>query len=224
MALVVSGQLKYKTMILVFICVYFVSQAVGELSIIDNVVTIQDLDDDNKHNKGSYQSGIQVETEQGLVRGYQDEAGIVTFFDIPYGEFSKEQPFQEPTPSKPWEAVHDKTSHSTRCPQIRSGTFEGTHECLTLTVMKPKDAAGADVLFHIHDSSFTSGSGDPLVYNPKHIVPKGVILVLPNYRLGPLGFLCLQNNTAPGNAGLKRSDAGVKLDEKQYRVVWRKFH
>lgn len=35
------------------------------------------------------------------------------------------------------------------------------------------------------------------------MVPKNVILVLPNYRLGPLGFLCLRNETAPGNAGLK---------------------
>lgn len=81
-------------MILVFICAFVVSRAVGELSVIDNVVTVQDLDDDNKHNKGNYRQGIQVKTEQGLVRGYQDESGIVTFFDIPYGEFSKEQPFQ----------------------------------------------------------------------------------------------------------------------------------
>lgn len=67
----------------------------------------------------------------------------------------------------------------------------------------PVNARNASVLFHIHDSSGNNGSGDPSVFGPRHLASQGIILVLPNYRIGALGFLCLQNETAPGNAGLK---------------------
>lgn len=74
---------------------------------------------------------------------------------------------------------------------------------MTLTIFTPLEAQNTSVLFHIHDGNFISGSGDPSIYGPEYLVNKGIILVLPNYRLGPLGFLCLQNETAPGNAALK---------------------
>lgn len=77
----------------------------------------------------------------------------------------------------------------------------GDLNCLTLSIFTPADAENASVFFYVHDSSFHSG--DPMIYGPEYLVPKGVILVLPNYRIGSLGFLCLQNETAPGNAGLK---------------------
>lgn len=64
------------------------------------------------------------------------------------------------------------------------------------------------MFFYVHDSSFHSG--DPMIYGPEHFVSKGVILVLPNYRIGALGFLCLHNETAPGNAGLKDLSEALK--------------
>lgn len=79
---------------------------------------------------------------------------------------------------------------------------------MTLSVFAPAGAEAASVLFHIHNSNFHSG--DPMIYGPEHLVSKGVILVLPNYRIGALGFLCLQNETALGNAGLK--DLSKALD------------
>lgn len=59
------------------------------------------------------------------------------------------------------------------------------------------------MLFHIYDGNFVGGSGDPKVYGPEYLMEQGIMLVLPNYRLGPLGFLCLQDDLAPGNAALK---------------------
>lgn len=67
----------------------------------------------------------------------------------------------------------------------------------------PANADNLPVLFYIYDSNFLSFSADPEIYGPENLVSKNVIIVLPNYRLGPLGFLCLQNETAPGNAALK---------------------
>lgn len=81
---------------------------------------------------------------------------------------------------------------------------------MTLNIFVPTNAEKAGVLFHIHESNFVSGSGDPSIYGPEHFVNKGVILILPNYRLGPLGFLCLQNETAPGNAALKDLTLALK--------------
>lgn len=100
-------------------------------------------------------------------------------------------------------------AHTKQCPQLyineETRAIEASEDidCLTLSIFVPRGAQNVSVLFHIHDGSFTTGSGDPSIYGPDHLLAKGIILVLPNYRLGPLGFLCLQNETAPGNAALK---------------------
>lgn len=58
-------------------------------------------------------------------------------------------------------------------------------------------------MFWIHGGGFSAGSGSKEIYGPDHLVDKNVILVTINYRLGPLGFLCLHTPEVPGNAGLK---------------------
>lgn len=108
--------------------------------------------------------------------------------------------FQAPNSAQSWLDVHDVEEHSARCPQYQDG-YVGDLNCLTLSIFVPAEVVDASVLFYVHDSSFRSG--DPMIYGPEHFVSKGVILVLPNYRIGALGFLCLHNETAPGNAGLK---------------------
>lgn len=55
----------------------------------------------------------------------------------------------------------------------------------------------------IHGGGFVSGSAQSTMYNPKHLVQEGVIVVTVNYRLGPLGFLCLPSAGIYGNMGLK---------------------
>lgn len=93
---------------------------------------------------------------------------------------------------------------------MQGNTYVGHKECLTLSIFKPMEATDASVLFHIHEGYFSKGSGNPAIYGPEHLVSKGIILVLPNYRLGPLGFLCLHNTTAPGNAALKDLTLALK--------------
>lgn len=41
------------------------------------------------------------------------------------------------------------------------------------------------------------------MYGAKHLVQEGVVVVTVNYRLGPLGFLCLPDVGIHGNMGLK---------------------
>ncbi|XP_026760693.2 cholinesterase 1-like [Galleria mellonella] len=175
----------------------------------DNTVstddTNSDIDTGNKNND-EHPDDEYDEVEipgQGKVRGvhWKQDLDILGFIDIPYGKIEKL--FQAPMPPVPWDLINND-EHNIMCPQLKGNSEIITNlDCLTLSIFKTINAENASVLFHIHDGNFTSGSGNPSLYEPEHLVNKGVILVLPNYRLGPLGFLCLQNETAPGNAGLK---------------------
>lgn len=144
-----------------------------------------------------------IETTHGLVRGFEwhTTGDIISYIDIPYAKYTKY--FEEPKSSNAWETTHEVREHKSRCPQLQGESLVGSQDCLTLSIFAPANAENVSVLFHIHESNFVQGSADPALYGPEYLVSKGLILVLPNYRLGPLGFLCLRNTVAPGNAALK---------------------
>jgi carboxylesterase type B len=56
------------------------------------------------------------------------------------------------------------------------------------------------------------GSGQTDLFGPDYLLQKDVILVTMNYRLGPVGFLSLQDPelNIPGNAGLKDQTFALK--------------
>jgi carboxylesterase type B len=86
----------------------------------------------------------------------------------------------------------------------------GSEDCLFINVFTPRIPSRVDrrplpsslipVMVYIHGGDFISGSGQ---IDPKPLVQKGVVVVSMNYRLGPLGFLNLQNQYVTGNQGLK---------------------
>lgn len=89
----------------------------------------------------------------------------------------------------------------------------GEEDCLFLNVYVPEDAPATSelpVMFWIHGGAFCAGSGTKKIYGPDYFVDKNVILVTINYRLGPLGFLCLNTPEVPGNAGLKDQVMALK--------------
>lgn len=59
------------------------------------------------------------------------------------------------------------------------------------------------VMVYIHGGGFESGSGSTFLHDPIHLLQEDVIVVLMNYRLGPLGFLSFPEMGIAGNAGLK---------------------
>lgn len=65
-------------------------------------------------------------------------------------------------------------------------------------------------MFWIHGGGFFSGSGNTDVYGPEFLVKENVILVTINYRLEVLGFLCLDTEDVPGNAGMKDQVAALR--------------
>ncbi|XP_059481313.1 carboxylesterase 1F-like [Neocloeon triangulifer] len=141
------------------------------------------------------------------------------FQGIPYGETTAgANRFQPPIP-KQWSGTLDATNPGAMCIQPDLGvlrhqpgapiTFEGgriatigSEDCLVLHVYTPDllHNKNLPVLVYYHGGGFLNG--DERDFRPDHLLDQEVILVVPHYRLGPLGYLSMQNDLIPGNAGL----------------------
>ncbi|KAI8440016.1 hypothetical protein MSG28_001450 [Choristoneura fumiferana] len=95
------------------------------------------------------------------------------------------------------------------CPQTFKGFSNTASEqedidCLQLSLYVPSRASSKNplpVLVWIHGGGFAVGSGNQ--QGPSNLLKHGIIIVTVNYRLGPYGFMCLNNTAVPGNQGLK---------------------
>lgn len=70
-----------------------------------------------------------------------------------------------------------------------------------------KKSASKAVMFFIHGGGFCNGDGG---YRPDSMMEQDVILVTINYRLGPLGFLNLDECGYTGNMGFKDQQLALK--------------
>ena len=79
--------------------------------------------------------------------------------------------------------------------EFRKGeTYTYSEDCLFLNVFTPEDAKEGDklpVLIYIHGGGFTGGCGHEKHFDGPVWPNSGVIGVTLNYRLGPMGFVCL---------------------------------
>ena len=79
--------------------------------------------------------------------------------------------------------------------EFRKGeTYTYSEDCLFLNVFTPETAKEGDklpVLIYIHGGGFTGGCGHEKHFDGPVWPTKGVIGVTLNYRLGPMGFVCL---------------------------------
>ena len=64
------------------------------------------------------------------------------------------------------------------------------------------------VVFYIHGGEFKYGGKD--YFRPELMLKHDVILVVPNYRLGVLGFLGTDDWHGPGNFGIKDQIAALR--------------
>lgn len=152
-----------------------------------------------------------AETTLGRAEG-RVEGGAIAFYGLPYAEAGR---FQAPRPLKAWpEGVGQE---AVACPQVPGITerFGGPippqrEDCLVLNVYLPAQVPppeGFPVMVYLHGGGFTSGAGAEPIYRGHRLSEEGVVVVAPNYRLGPLGFLALpalteEDPRAVGNYGL----------------------
>uniref|UniRef100_A0AAG5D1N2 Carboxylic ester hydrolase n=1 Tax=Anopheles atroparvus TaxID=41427 RepID=A0AAG5D1N2_ANOAO len=161
-----------------------------------------------------------VTVRQGKVRGVTatlSNGGQYHFFKgIPYAEppVGKLR-FRAPVPlerfRKPIVNCYAERADALQ-KDFLSSRVSGSETCLYLNVFTPRLPGEADVtkgvprlpvMVFIHGGGFMSGTGSSLFYDPQYFVQQDVIVVTFNYRLGPLGFLCLPGAGIPGNAALK---------------------
>ena len=82
-----------------------------------------------------------------------------------------------------------------------------SEECLTLNICSNDIQASNPVMIWIHGGALVSGGSSSIMYELKNIAKRNIVLVSINYRLGPLGFLKLDEVTnglinSTGNEGL----------------------
>ena len=79
--------------------------------------------------------------------------------------------------------------------EFRKGeSYTYSEDCLFLNIWTPETAKAGDklpVLVYIHGGGFTGGCGHEKHFDGPAWPTKGVIGVTLNYRLGPMGFVCL---------------------------------
>ncbi|MEO5317399.1 carboxylesterase family protein [Arthrobacter sp. CC3] len=148
----------------------------------------------------------------GPVSGWRD-GDVVRATGIPYATAGR---FQPPASAPDWTEVLAATSLSPACPQgpvpflddilgTRYGELPGSEDCQRLSITIPAGLADGErvpVMVWLHGGSYTSGSGDLAIFDPKTLVAENrVIVVSVTYRLGLFGYLATGTGR-PGNLGL----------------------
>ena len=153
---------------------------------------------------------------QGTVRGSQGRArsgpAYQQFLGVPYAA----PPvmglrFRRPAPPLAWEGVREATEQPAPCLQHPpGGALLGSEDCLYLNVFTrdtmPKVLRPVTVF--LHGGAFICGSATNLT--AEYMLEQDQVLVVPQYRLGPLGFLSTEDQAAPGNMGLHDQLAALR--------------
>ena len=148
-----------------------------------------------------------VNTPCGAVQGTAGRhPGTVAYKGIRYATAGR---WEYPRQITGWEGIYDATQYGACAWQLRafqenSGFYYNefrkdecyaySEDCLFLNIFSPAQAKAGDdlpVLVYIHGGAFQDGCGHEKPFNEPVWPTKSVIGVTLNYRLGPLGFLCL---------------------------------
>lgn len=128
--------------------------------------------------------------------------------------------FKDPLPAEKWTGVRDAKNEGPMNAQYDMNVyrkFMGDEDSLHLNVYVPEIIPGnvkLPVMVWVHGGAFKTGSGDRTSFGPDYLIQHNVIVVTLNYRLGVLGFLCLNTPEVPGNAGLKDQVMALKWVQK----------
>ena len=153
-----------------------------------------------------------VNTPCGPVRGTRGrEEGILAYKGIRYATAGR---FEYPKRVTSWDGIYDAANYGSCAYQPRAfyneeenkkkyfyynefrkgETYTYSEDCLFLNIFTPESAKEGDllpVIISIHGGGFTGGCGHEKHFDEPIWPKKGAIAVTINYRLGPLGFICL---------------------------------
>ncbi|KAI5644453.1 carboxylesterase family domain-containing protein [Phthorimaea operculella] len=149
-----------------------------------------------------------ITINDGPICGYVETKSEKTYYKfkgIPFAQPPlKDLRFKPPLPVKPWDTLIDCTQEAPQ-PIGYNIKFEidGSEDCLYLDVISPniKPDKPLPVMFWIGNYGYTYHVDE--IIDPSFIVDEEVIFVRCGFRLGPLGFLSINDLIAPGNCGMK---------------------
>ena len=152
------------------------------------------------------------------------------FHGIPYATF--EQRWEE---SKPFReklkllcSVKGKSSPQTRFRDennsgvsffLDTSLTKESEDCLTLNICTQDFSGSKPVMVWIHGGALVTGGSSSMMYDLTHLAKRGIVVISINYRLGPFGFLRLEEVTngeinSSGNEGLKDQRNAIKWVKK----------
>ncbi|XP_068989555.1 juvenile hormone esterase-like isoform X1 [Neodiprion pinetum] len=173
----------------------------------------------------------EVTISQGILRGKtlttRYGRNVSAFLGIPYGRPPKgDLRFTAPVAAESWNGTRDASIDGNICPQAQYDEIVGDEDCLYINVYTPHEILSScdphikvhecpkstlfPVMVFFYGGGYVSGSFLPTSYGPEYILDKDVVLVVFNYRLGPLGFLSTGDEVASGNWGLKDQILALK--------------
>ena len=153
-----------------------------------------------------------IATPLGKIRGSGCGIdGVVAYKGIRYARAGR---WEYPKPCEGYEDIYDATEYGSCSYQPRAfyneeenikkifyynefrkgKEYSYNEDCLFLNVWAPENAVESDrlpVIVYIHGGGYTGGCGHEKHFDGPLWPTKGVIAVTINYRLGPMGFLCL---------------------------------
>ncbi|XP_052873456.1 esterase E4-like [Anopheles cruzii] len=162
------------------------------------------------HVSGQQNTPIVVIDGLGSVQGTRGRTAwtdreIFKFHNIRYAEAPVgQQRFVAPIAAKPWSGIFNAAVPGRPCPQAGlngTGSELLSEDCLTLSVYTHSTtSANRPVMVFIHGGAFVMGSASD--YGPEYLLERDIVLVVIQYRLGPLGFLSTGTANIPGNAAM----------------------
>jgi para-nitrobenzyl esterase len=160
-------------------------------------------------------------TAAGDVQG-ADRGAVCSYLGVPYAAPpTGARRWTPPRPPDPWTTPRNVTAPAAGCPatQLPAGTLAGAEDCLKMNIWTPNPAPDrlAPVLVWLHTGGFFGASSNFPSHNGERLAAeRGVVVVAPNYRLGPLGFLAHPalgaedpGHPASGNYGLMDQRAAL---------------
>lgn len=167
-----------------------------------------------------------LQTEQGTINGTtlmsRNGRKIYAYLKVPFAErpIGKLR-LRAPVAASKWTGIRDGTKDGPICPQKVADQIVGNEDCLYLNVYVPERSISSEkllpVMIFIYGGGFLNGECSSDLYGPQYLLDKDVILVVPNYRLGRLGFLTLEDTVLPGNWAMKDQLMAMKWVQQYIR-------
>ena len=157
-----------------------------------------------------------VTTFNGAVQGV-DRGSSCAFLGIPFAAPPiGNRRWKSPQPAAIWApAVLNATAAPPACAQLNAATGQpiGSEDCLKLNIWTPNPPRSrpAPVIVWLHPGSFVAASANYPPQDGQNLAAQtGAIVVEPNYRLGPFGFL---GHSALSSEGARAGNYGF-LDQR----------